>query len=571
MALAAEHPAARELVRGRSEEPQVLDFVDEQLGKSLDQRFDEGVEKIGLPTGRYATNPFSGERIPIWVANFVLMDVGSGAIMSVPAHDQRDFDFATKYDLPIRPVIEPDGDRPDGGEAGEGAFPDDGRLVDSGDYSGMTSGEARTKMMADAESGGFGAATVVYRLKDWGISRQRYWGTPIPVVYCEDCGAVGLKDEDLPVVLPEDVPLTGAGGSPLARLESFIAVDCPKCGKPARRETDTMDTFVDSSWYYFRYIDPHNEERPFDHALQQRWVPVNMYIGGIEHATLHLIYTRFWTKMMRDLGLVDADEPVQRLFTQGMVIKDGAKMSKSKGNVVDPDLMIERYGADTTRLFCLFAAPPEKDLDWSESGVEGCHRFLARVWRTFERARGSLPQVETARPDAAGTGEAQALRRKTHQTIRRVTEDLDKRMHMNTAVAGIMELINTAAPLAEASDPDEGVRWALREAFEMLARLLSPLAPHFAEELWESLGREGFVSRAAWPDFDAALLVEEQVTLVVQVGGKLRGRVTLDRGASEEEALAAAKDEPRVAAHLEGKTLRRVIYVQDKLLNLVAT
>ena len=571
VALAAEHPMIEDLVGGRPEEAAVLGFVEEQQARSVEDRFAEGAQKVGVFTGRHATNPYSGERVPIWVANFVLMDVGSGAIMSVPAHDQRDFDFARAYDLPIRPVVHAADGPPLDSATMEAAFPDLGVLQDSGPYSGLTSAAAMERMVADAESQGFGCGETVYRLKDWGISRQRFWGTPIPVVHCEDCGIVGIPEDQLPVVLPEETPLTGEGGSPLARDESFVQTRCPRCDGPARRETDTMDTFVDSSWYYFRYLDPHNDTAPFDKQVQAPWTPVDLYIGGIEHATMHLIYTRFWTMMMRDLGLVDVAEPVDRLFTQGMVTKDGAKMSKSKDNVVDPGPMIDRFGADTTRLFCLFAAPPEKGLEWSESGVEGCHRFLKRVWRTFDRAKQRLPAIGTPAPAGSAAGEALALRRKTHETIGRVTNDLSKRMRLNTAVAAIMELINAVIPLVDREDADAAVDWSLREAFEVLAKVLAPFAPHFAEELWSQLGGDGLVSLAAWPETDPALLERDEVTLIVQVNGKLRGRIQVRRGCSQDEALELARQEDRVAANLEGSTLHRVIYVADRLLNLVVS
>jgi len=571
VALAAEHPMIAGLVAGVAEEDGVIAFVAEQMSRNLEDRFSEGAQKVGVFTGRFAINPYSGERVPIWVANFVLMDVGSGAIMSVPAHDQRDFDFAKAYDLPIRPVIHaPDGDPLDAGTL-EAAFPDYGVLQDSGPYSGLPSIEAMARMVADAERQGFGQGETVYRLKDWGISRQRFWGTPIPVVHCESCGIVGLPDDQLPVLLPEETPLTGEGGSPLARDESFVQTRCPRCDGPARRDTDTMDTFVDSSWYYFRYLDPQNDSAPFAKETQAPWTPVDLYIGGIEHATMHLIYTRFWTKMMRDLGLVEVDEPVDRLFTQGMVIKDGVKMSKSKGNVVEPDRMIERFGADTTRLFCLFAAPPEKDLEWSESGVEGCYRFLKRVWRTFAKAHGRLPDRGTAAPEGVASGDELALRRKTHETIVRVTNDLSKRMRMNTAVAAIMELINAMVPLVDRKDAGGAVDWCLREAFEVLAKVLAPFAPHFAEELWSQLGCEGLVSLGAWPEADAKLLERDEITLVVQINGKLRGRIQVPRGCSKDEVIELAREESRIAANLEGRTLDRVIHVPDRLLNLVVS
>lgn len=568
LAVAVEHPLVEELARHGGRAEAVGEFLSVQRGKSLEDRFSEEAEKLGVFTGCCALNPFSGERIPVWVANFVLMDVGTGAIMSVPGHDQRDFDFARAYGLPIRPVIQPSEGERLRAETMTEAYSGEGTVEDSGPYSGLPSAEARAKMANDAARGGFGSATVTYRLKDWGISRQRFWGTPIPVVHCERCSIVGVPDHELPVLLPERAPLGDAKGSPLARVEEFVKTTCPQCGGPARRDTDTMDTFVDSSWYYFRYLDPDNDGAPFGRQALQAWTPVDLYIGGIEHATMHLIYTRFWTKMMRDLGMLEIGEPVRRLFTQGMVIKDGVKMSKSKGNAVDPDTMIERFGADTTRLFCLFAAPPEKGLEWSEAGVEGCHRFLNRVWRVFGKLRGRLPEPGAEAAAGVDRDDALVLRRKTHDTIRRVTGDLGERMRLNTAVAAIMELINVAAPLADRADPP--VLWAQREAFETLARLLSPFAPHFAEELWSALGESGFVSLARWPEADSALLVRDEVTVVVQVNGKLRGRVVVARGASEEETLDIARDDPRVATHLEGKALQRVIFVPDKLLNLVA-
>jgi leucyl-tRNA synthetase len=379
--------------QGPSQERKVADFVAAQVGRSVEDRFADAAEKLGVFTGRYAVNPFSGEPIPIWAANFVLTEVGTGAIMSVPAHDERDFDFARKYGLPLRPVIRPAAGDP--WDYASAAFTEDGIVQSSGAYDGLDSKAARARMTEYAAGRGFGSKTITFRLKDWGISRQRYWGTPIPVVHCAACGIVPVPDDELPVLLPENAPLTGEGGSPLAQVPEFLETTCPRCGGPARRETDTMDTFVDSCWYYFRYCDPRNDTKPFEWDKAAPWFPVGLYIGGIEHATMHLIYTRFFTKVMRDLGLVTIDEPVDALFTQGMVIKDGAKMSKSKGNVVDPDQMVERYGADTTRLFSLFAAPPERDLEWSEAGVEGCFRFLGRLFRTYEKARPMLPPPGT--------------------------------------------------------------------------------------------------------------------------------------------------------------------------------
>ena len=569
LAVAVEHPQLQSLAAGTSQEGAVSAFIAAQTSRSVEDRFADGAEKLGVFTGRHAVNPYGGEKIPIWAANFVLHDVGTGAIMSVPAHDDRDFAFAKAYALPIRSVIRESGPAPLADDSRGGAFTADGTVHDSGPYDGLDSEAARERMCAEAEARGFGSRTVTFRLKDWGVSRQRYWGTPIPVIHCASCGVVPVPDDDLPVLLPENAPLTGEGGSPLAQAPGFVETTCPRCGGPARRETDTMDTFVDSCWYYFRYCDPKNDEAPFDWDRVAPWFPVNLYIGGIEHATMHLIYTRFWTKVMRDLGLVTIDEPVTSLFTQGMVIKDGAKMSKSKGNVVDPDLLVERYGADTTRLFTLFAAPPERDLEWSDAGVEGCSRFLGRLWRAFEKVRPSLPPRGTPVPESARAGDALALRRKTHHTIRRVTDDLGPRMHLNTPVAAIMELLNLATPLLTADAVGEGEAWALREAFETIARVLCPFAPHMAEELWEGLGFPPFVATTAWPLVDEALLVHDEVLLVVQINGKVRGKLTLPAGLSEAEAIDAARADSKVAAYLDGHSIRKTVFVRDRLLNVV--
>jgi leucyl-tRNA synthetase len=569
LALAVEHALLRSLAAGTAQEQAVDAFVAAQVARSVEDRFADAAEKLGVFTGRYAINPFSGEKIPIWAANFVLHDVGTGAIMSVPAHDDRDFAFAKKYGLAIRPVIRPAQGEALAAASAEGAFTEDGALVGSSEYDGLLSAAARERMAGEAAARGFGAKTVTFRLKDWGVSRQRYWGTPIPVVHCPSCGIVPVPDAQLPVLLPDNAPLTGAGGSPLAQVPEFLETTCPRCGEPARRETDTMDTFVDSCWYYFRYCDPRNDRAPFDWAKASPWFPVGLYIGGIEHATMHLIYTRFFTKVLRDLGLATIDEPVRALFTQGMVVKDGAKMSKSKGNVVEPDEMVERYGADTTRLFSLFAAPPERDLEWNAAGVEGCFRFLGRLWRTFEKAKPWFPPPGTPPPRAAGSGEALALRRKTHHTIARVTDDLGPRMHLNTPVAAIMELLNLATPLVSAEAIGEGEAWAVREAFETIARIASPLAPHIAEELWEGLGFPPFVATTAWPRADEALLVNDEVLLVVQINGKVRGKLTLPAGMSEDQAMSAARADAKVAAYLDGRTIRKTVFVPDRLLNVV--
>ena len=566
LAIAIEHPQLLGLAAGTPQETAVREFVAREAARTIEDRFAEGAEKLGVFTGRHALNPFTGEPIPIWAANFVLMDVGTGAIMSVPAHDERDHAFARAYGLPIRAVIAPAA----GEAAPEGAaYVEDGILLGSGSYDGLASATARETLAAVVAERGIGSATVTFRLKDWGISRQRYWGTPIPVVHCDVDGIVPVPDDQLPVRLPENAPLTGEGGSPLAQIAEFVNTACPRCGRPARRETDTMDTFVDSCWYYFRYCDPKNERAPFDRAKIEPWFPVDLYIGGIEHATMHLIYTRFWTMVLHDLGLAGLDEPVDALFTQGMVIKDGAKMSKSKGNVVDPDHMVERFGADSTRLFSLFAAPPERDLEWSDAGIEGCSRFLGRLWRAFETARPTLPAPGSPAPAEAGRADALALRRKTHRTIRRVTDDLGPRMHLNTPVASVMELLNLATPLVQREGADPGEAWALREAFETIATILSPFAPHVAEELWEGLGREPFVATVRWPAADPALLVDDEVLLVVQINGKVRGKLTVPAGLGQDAAMEAARGDRNVATHLAGKQVLKTVFVPDRLLNLV--
>ena len=541
-------------------------------------------EKDGFFTGQYAVNPFSGERIPIWVGNFVLMEYGTGAIMAVPAHDERDFEFATKFGLAIPVVVRPRLEAQDGAPA---LFTEYGVSVNSGPYSGLTSEEAIERMAADAEARGFGKKETIYRLRDWGISRQRYWGTPIPVIYCARDGMVPVPDQDLPVVLPANPKLTGEGESPLATDPEFANVKCPKCGGPARRETDTMDTFVDSSWYFYRYCDPKNDKAPFEPAKANYWFPIDQYIGGIEHAILHLMYSRFWCKVMRDLGLISHNEPAARLFTQGMVLKDGTAMSKSAGNVVGALEMAERYGADTGRLYTLFAAPPEKDLEWSEESIEGSWRFLNRVYRLVDKhAAGANRRLSgegqqrslvgdpdggkktEAPPSKAARGAAtekeKALLRKTHQTLRRVTQDFETRWHFNSAIAQVMELTN-AVYAAE-----DSVRPEIRgEALEILTLMLAPMTPHLAEELWEMLGHTGGLWTAGWPTYNAELAKEEEVEIVVQVNGKVRGRLRVATGAAQGEVMKLAEADPGVAAYLKGKKIVKVVPVPDKLLNIV--
>ena len=528
--------------------------------RSRDSKNPADVGKEGLATGHYAINPYNNERVPIWIGDFVLMEYGSGAIMAVPAHDQRDFEFCRKYGIPIRPVIRPaDGPLADEPTMQE-AFEDYGVVENSPPFSGLTSEEAKQKMTAWAQERGFGERAITYRLRDWGISRQRYWGTPIPIIYCQQCGVVPVPEDELPVLLPANVKLTGTGQSPLRSVPAFVNANCPKCSGKAERECDTMDTFIDSSWYFYRYCDPRNDRAPFNTEKVAAWFPIDQYIGGIEHAVLHLIYARFFTKVMRDLGLITWNEPATRLFNQGMVIRDGAKMSKSKGNVVDPDSAVEQYGADTVRLFSLFAAPPEKDLDWQDAGVEGMHRFLGRVYRFVTRnatGRGSLNGDPSNDAD-------RALLRKLHQTIQKVTNDFETRWHFNTSLAAMMELTNDL--YARESELSPAV---LQEALTKLVLLLGPFAPYMAEDLWHELGQEGALLNEGWPDFDTELAKEERVEVVVQVNGKLRSRLSVERGTDRAELERLATNDSKIVPYVLEKTVRKVIVVPDKLVNVV--
>jgi leucyl-tRNA synthetase len=561
-------------------------------------------EKDGFFTGRYAVNPFNSEKIPIWVGNFVLMEYGTGAIMAVPAHDERDFEFATKFGLPIpvvvQPLNNPDSQSstatpnpshaspqathvvpseardlvPSSASQPNAAFTGYGVSVNSGPYSGLATSDAIEKMAADADAAGFGKKETIYRLRDWGISRQRFWGTPIPIIYCPNDGTVPVPDKDLPVVLPANPKLTGEGQSPLATDPDFVNVKCPKCGGPARRETDTMDTFVDSSGYFYRYCDPHNDQAPFAKSKADYWFPIDQYIGGIEHAILHLMYSRFWCKVMRDIALISHREPAARLFTQGMVLKDGTAMSKSAGNVVGALDMADRYGADTGRLYTLFAAPPEKDLEWSEESIEGSWRFLNRVYRLIEKSAASsngrsstdkrASVVSSVSVESHSSGVEKALLRKTHQTLRRVTHDFETRWHFNSAVAQIMELTN--AVYAAENQVSLEVR---SQVLDILVLMLAPMTPHIAEELWEMLGHTGGLSTVRWPAFNPELAKDEEVEIVVQINGRVRGRLKLAAGASESEVMSLARADASISAHLHGKSIVKVVYVQDKLLNIV--
>jgi leucyl-tRNA synthetase len=598
--LAPEHPLVRPLIAAQPQEREVLAFVEQTSRMDRITRTAVSTEKLGVFTGRYAINPLTEEAIPIWVANFVLMEYGTGAIMAVPAHDQRDFEFANQYGLPIRVVIQPLDQTLDASTMTT-AYVDEGRMVNSGPFSGLGSAEGRERVAEYLETQSLGQKTINFRIKEWGISRQRYWGTPIPMIHCPSCGVVPVPYEELPVVLPLELQFEYGARSPLAETPSFYEVPCPRCQQPARRETDTMDTFVDSSWYFERYTSPHANDGPFDVHAVDYWMPVDLYIGGIEHAVLHLLYARFWTKVLRDLGLVKYDEPFTRLLTQGMVcmetlwcaqhewlfptqVRDGTcvecgrtvtvgrmeKMSKSKRNVVDPDEMIRQYGADTTRLFILFAAPPERDLDWNDQGVEGCYRFLNRVWRIVRRI---VARSATLRRDpaslAAAPGAALALRRKTHQTIRKVTDDIQDRFHFNTAVAAIMELINLLYQFAVEKVQDTSTQHALQEAAEATVLLLSPFTPHIAEELWQQLGHTDSILRQRWPSYDPTLTQEDEITVVIQVNGRVRSRLTAPASIGEDDLREAALRHERIQEWLAGKAVHKVIVVPQKLVNIV--
>jgi len=563
MSLAPEHPLARELTTA-DRQAEVDAFVEEVRTTDRTRRTDDDFEKKGVFTGSWCTNPVTGVRMPVYLANFVLMDYGTGAVMAVPTHDQRDFEFARKYSLPLQVVIQPEGVTLDAATMTE-AFTEPGILCNSGRFDGQGSEDAKEAIADYFQGEGLGTKTVNFRLRDWGISRQRYWGNPIPVIYCDVCGVVPVPDRDLPVPLRVVGGLPGEGASPVARQESFVNVTCPVCGIAARRETDTMDTFVQSSWYFLRYCCPDLLDGPLDRAKVDYWMSVNQYIGGIEHAVMHLLYARFFTKVLRDMGHITCDEPFTNLLTQGMVIKDGAKMSKSKGNVVDPDALIRKYGADTARLFSLFAAPPEKDLDWSDQGVDGSFRFLNRVWKLVHdklQVAGTAGRIDLS----ALTAEERTLRRSVHKTIRKVTEDLEERFHFNTAIAAVMELLNTLQS-TELSTPQYGA--VMKEALDTMVLLLAPFVPHMSEELWQRLGHTGLLSSTPWPDYDRTAVVDEEVLVVVQVNGKLRSKITLPAGTGEEELKAKALADEKVQPFLEGVQVRKVICVPGKLVNIV--
>ncbi len=609
--LAPEHPMVQQLIQGKAEAGEVTEFVLRVRQQDKKIRTAQDLEKEGVFTGSYAINPLTRERIPIWLANFVLMEYGTGAIMSVPAHDQRDFDFAKKYGLPIRVVIQNPESTFDSSTLSCAYTEETGYLVESGQFNRLSPEEARSRIARYIEQQGLGKCTVNYKLRDWGISRQRYWGTPIPILYCEGCGVVPVPENELPVMLPRKVPFTGKGGSPLLENKTFLKATCPKCHKKARRETDTMDTFVDSSWYFLRYTDTHLSDRPINSKAASYWMPVDQYIGGIEHAVLHLLYARFFTKVIRDLGLSQVDEPFTRLLTQGMVVKESyycpdhqylfpeqvdkqgvcklclaagsgtvvevgrtEKMSKSKKNVIDPEALIGKYGADTARIFTLFAAPPEKDLEWSDEGVEGAHRFLNRVWRLVVQYAGGLKKVrvepKVLQELPAGLKET---RRSVHRTIKKVTEDIEADFHFNTAIAALMELVNALYLAKEERPSTQGMtiqaKTVWKEALQTIVILLSPFAPHIAEELWKRLGNTSSVLKAVWPSQDEDIIKTEKMTLVIQVNGKLRGKIEVPADLSEEAIKQQALADPKIQSWTSDKPVRNVIYVPGRLVNVV--
>ncbi len=576
--LAPQHPLVARLTKNNDLLRGEVDRLIAEQRKAREVGDIGEIEKHGVNTGRYAINPYNGEKVPIWVANYILMDYGTGAIMSVPAHDDRDYEFARKYKLEIRLVILPAGDPEETAVEPKLPFTTmQGMLVNSGRFSGMDCETAIKAMSEQAEKNGFGKATVTYRLKDWGISRQRYWGTPIPMLYCEKDGIVAVAEKDLPVILPENVDITLTGGSPLGRVPEFVNATCPKCGGPARRETDTMDTFGDSSWYFYRYTDARNDQAPFDSEKAGYWFGdrgIDQYIGGVEHAILHLIYSRFWTKFMRDMGLIKNDEPAERLFTQGMIIKGGAKMSKSLGNVVSPDDMVERYGADSTRMYTLFATSPDRELDWQDEGVEGIERFLSRVYRfAFRNARPSDPAWNKPLPEDLDPL-ARGLQRKLHQTIKRVSDDFQGRWHFNTSIAAIMTLVNELYALetrvAAGDSPAKAVPIPLLADIQRtLALLLAPFAPYLAHELWEMLGEKGSLLRAPWPKYDPVLAKEEEIELPLQVNGKLRSHIVVPADAADELVRERALSDEKIGSMIAGKQIVKVIVVSGKLVNIV--
>lgn len=565
LVFAPEHPLVEKLIKNTPKEEEVKKFIKSVQSLSEIDRTSTETEKVGMPIGAYAINPMNNEKIPILIANYVLMDYGTGAVMGVPAHDQRDFEFAKKYDLPINIVIKPQ-DKDLSIEIMDEAYVEDGIMVNSGRFDTMANRDAFGEIVKELEVKGAGKSTINYRLRDWLISRQRYWGTPIPVVYCDHCGVVPVPVKDLPIELPTKVEFKNDGRSPLLDNEEFLYTSCPKCGEKARRETDTMDTFVDSSWYYLRYCDPHNDELPFDKEKVDYWLGVDQYIGGVEHAILHLLYTRFFAKILYDLGMISKDEPIHNLLTQGMVLKDGEKMSKSKGNVVSPVEIIKNYGADTARLFILFAAPPERDLEWSDKGVEGSYRFLNRIWRLVEELKSKLELSSKVQQNNLNK-EDKELRFVLHHTIKRVYEDIEERFNFNTAISAIMELVNAIyhyKDKVKGSNPT-----LLGEVIENLIILLSPFAPHITEEMWKIIGNKDSVHEQSWPKYDLEALKQEEAEIVVQINGKVRDKMILPVDATKEDMEAAVLKREKIKQFLEGKEIVKIIAIPKKLINIV--
>jgi leucyl-tRNA synthetase len=575
MSVAPEYPQLKEMVAGLPQEEAVLQFIKDSAKLTNIDRESDTLEKKGVFTGRYVVNPYTGDQVPLWVGDYVLM-YGTGAVMAVPAHDTRDWAFAKKYDLPIKLSIQ----NPEGTlnlDEMDDAYTEDGACFDSGEFTGMPNREAIDAMAKKAEAEGFGKGTINYRLRDWLISRQRYWGAPIPIVYCDRCGMVPVEDDDLPVRLPENVEFKPTGESPLAASEAFMNCECPKCGEPARRESDTMDTFVDSSWYFLRYLSAQDDTKAIDSHTANNWLPVDQYIGGIEHAILHLLYARFFTKVVYDLDLIDFDEPFAKLFTQGMICKKGPdgnlyKMSKSKGNVVSPNELIENYGADTVRLYTLFIGPPEKEAEWNDSAVEGSYRFLKRIWTRVWQNHGLLEEAKDSVPELDAMDKPERdLFRKVHESVKKITHDLDGAFHFHTAISTIMELMNAVDELKISEKSSDEAKAVFRDAMEKVVLLISPFAPHIAEELWTELGHEGGVLNAEWPEVIEAALHRDEIQMALQVNGKVRGQIFVSSSASKEEIEKLALEDEAVIKWIEGKTVRKVIVVPGRLVNIAVS
>jgi leucyl-tRNA synthetase len=564
MVIAPEHPMVKELIAGSGNKAEIERFIEKVKMQDEITRTTEDRDKEGIFTGSYCLNPMNGQKIPIYIGDYVLMGYGTGAIMAVPAHDERDFAFAKKYNLPIIPVIQVEGQPLQ--EPMKEAFIEEGVMINSGPYNSISSVEGKQRIIEDMQSKGIGYPKVQYRLRDWLISRQRYWGVPIPMVICDHCGLVSVPEEDLPVVLPEKVEFEPTGISPLLKNESFVHTTCPKCKRPAKRETDTMDTFVDSSWYFLRYCDPDNQTIPFGKEKADYWMPVDQYIGGVEHAILHLMYARFVNMVLHDLGLVSEEEPFTNLLTQGMVLKDGAKMSKSKGNIVDPDYIVHKYGADTARLFILFASPPERDLEWSDAGVEGAYRFLNRVYRLVDEWAQRLHGIQPASIGYNAAGIHKNMRFQVHRALAKVSDDLAVRFQFNTAISSIMELVNALYEYKESADVDLKV---MKEAIEHLLLMLAPFTPHITEELWHSLGHTDSIHVQTWPCVDKEAIVVDEITVVVQINGKLRDKMVVPREATEDEIRQKVLELAKVQEAISGKNVKKIIVVPGKLVNVV--